>query len=52
MLARAPWIAQAASLGIEKRENTFRKLPIPISVPDPIAFPAHLASGVLFTARW
>jgi hypothetical protein len=52
MLAQAPWIVQGASRGIAKRVNTFRRLPIPTSVPDPIAFPAHLSNIVLFTARW
>ena len=38
--------------GIERRVITFRRLPIPTSVPDPIGSPVHLKSGVPFTARW
>src|SRR5271169_4985196 len=52
MQARAPWIVPGASRGIEKRANTFTRLPIPTSVPDPIASPAHLEISVPFIARW
>ena len=52
MRAREPWIAQGAYRGIEKRVNTFRKLPIPTSVPVPIGSPVRLKRSVPFTARW
>jgi len=49
---RAPSIVPGAFLGIEKRVNTFTKLPIHTSVPDPTASLVHLMNRVPFTARW